>query len=63
MTFIQVDFTKDNVAGEALLQALGSKSIPFTAIFGLGENAQRPVIIRDIYTAEDMEKALKQALP
>ncbi len=62
VTFVKVDFTRDNIDGEALLHALGSKSIPFTAIFGLGEDAQKPIVIRDIYSAEDMEIALQQAL-
>ncbi len=59
---IKVDITRDNVAGEALLHALGSKSIPFTAVFGVGDAAQRPVVIRDIYTQESLESVLQQAL-
>ncbi len=59
---IRVDITRDNVDGEALLHALGSKSIPFTAVFGVGDTAQSPVVIRDIYTQESLENALQQAL-
>ncbi len=58
--FIKVDITRDNHDGEALLHALGSRSIPFTAVFGTGEAAQKPVVLRDIYTQESLEGALQQ---
>ncbi len=61
VSFIRVDFTRDNAHGEALLHALGSKSIPFTAIFGKGSNANRPIVLRDIFSTTDMETALEQA--
>ncbi len=62
LTFVRVDFTRDNAEGEALLHALGSKSIPFTAIFQKGAQAHSPIVIRDIYTTNDLEDALKQSV-
>ncbi len=62
LTLIKVDITRDNAAGEKLLHALGSQSIPLTAVFGLGEKSQNPVVIRDIYGKEDLSMALEQAL-
>ncbi len=59
---IKVDITRNNHAGEALLHALGSRSIPLTAIFGLEESATSPVVIRDIYTKDTLEEALRQTL-
>ncbi len=62
LTFVRVDITQDNVQGEKLLHALGGKSIPLTAIFGMGMTAQNPTVIRDIYSKEDLEQALKHTL-
>ncbi len=62
LRFIKVDITRDNAEGEALLHALGSRSIPFTAVFAPGEAAKKPVILRDIYTKESLDAALEQAL-
>ncbi len=61
IAFVRVDFTRDNAQGEALLHALGSKSIPFTAVFGKGENALSPIVLRDIFSTKDMAIALEQA--
>ncbi len=57
--FIKVDITRNNHEGEALLRALGGKSIPFTALFPAGEHALKPVILRDIYTEETLIQALE----
>ncbi len=62
LTLIKVDITRDNMAGEKLLHSLGSQSIPLTAIFGVGKEAAQPVVIRDIYSVEDLSMALEQAL-
>ncbi len=61
--YIKVDITRNNAAGEALLQALGSRSIPLTALFPMGEGATSPVVLRDIYTEQSLEDALRQAFP
>ncbi len=60
--YVKVDITRDNAAGEAFLHALGSRSIPLTAIFIPGAEANSPVILRDIYTQQSLEGALRQAL-
>ncbi len=61
LQYIKVDITRNHPAGEALLQALGSKSIPLTALFPVGEGANSPVVLRDIYTEQSLEGALRQA--
>ncbi len=63
LTFVRVDLTHDNAAGEALLQALGGSSIPFSAIFGAGLQGQSPIILRDIYTLDALKGALALAFP
>ncbi|MCX8122547.1 MAG: thioredoxin family protein [Spirochaetes bacterium] len=57
----KADITTKNEQAENILQSLGSRSIPFVAIFPQGENFLRPVILRDIYTANDLLKALQKA--
>lgn len=62
LTPIRVDLTRDDASGQTLLKALGSASIPMLAIFPAGSEAGSPVILRDIYTVEQMQGAVKQAL-
>jgi len=59
ITFVRVDLTENNPEGEKLLHALGSRSIPVAAFIGLGENARRPIVLRDIFTASQLENLLK----
>ncbi|MEJ5361944.1 MAG: cytochrome c biogenesis protein CcdA [Spirochaetota bacterium] len=58
----KADITTKNPQAEDLLLQLGSRSIPFVAIFPSGGNFSQPVILRDIYTAKDLLKALQKAL-
>jgi len=58
---IKVDMTYKNKAQEELLKDLGGASIPLLAIFPAGENANAPVVLRDIYTSNDLHLALRQA--
>jgi thiol:disulfide interchange protein DsbD len=58
---LKADFTNENPVAESLLRHLGSRSIPFTAIFA-GDDPYRPLVIRDILDKEEMLKALR-ALP
>ncbi len=58
---IKVDITAPSASGLDLLEQLGSRSIPLTALFPLGENATRPLVLRDIYGSERLEQALQQA--
>ncbi len=70
ITFIQAnsiqvykaDITTKNQQAENILQRLGSRSIPFVAIFPKGDNFSRPIILRDIYTAKDVLNALQKAI-
>ncbi len=59
--FIRVDLTENHPLAEALLQSLGSQSIPLVAIFPAGETSTSPIVIRDLFTANQLEKALGQA--
>ncbi len=62
LTFIQVDLTRNDDIAEALLHELGSKSIPLTAIFATGQDSTKPLIIRDIYSKDDLDRALQKVL-
>lgn len=56
--FIKVDMTERDVEAEALLQALGSRSIPTAAIFEKN-NPTAPLVLRDLFTVNQVEKILK----
>lgn len=60
MELIKVDLTNPDPYAEKLLDALGSKSIPLTALFSRGAKAREPVALRDIYTRENLEKWLSK---
>lgn len=58
LTLMQADLTENNPEAEALLHALGSKSIPVWAIFP--KNApDRPLVLRDLFTPAQLEEALE----
>jgi thiol:disulfide interchange protein DsbD len=59
ITFIKVDLTERNIEGEALLQALGSKSIPAAALFSPGGRQRTPLVLRDLYTRSQLENILR----
>jgi thiol:disulfide interchange protein DsbD len=59
IAFIKVDLTERNVEGEALLQALGSKSIPAAALFTPGKGSASPLVLRDLYTRSQLENILR----
>lgn len=61
MELVRVDLTAPNAFATRLCEALGSKSIPVTALFPAGEEARQPVVLRDVYTAGDLERALERA--
>lgn len=60
LTFVRVDLTGDNPDGTALLRAMGSASIPLLAIIP-AHDPQNPVVLRDLVTPAQVDKALKQA--
>lgn len=58
LTLMQADLTENNPEAEALLHALGSKSIPVLAIFP--KNApESPLVLRDLFTPAQLEDALE----
>lgn len=61
ITYVKVDLTRHNEEGQALLKALGSQSIPVVALFPRGDRAGRPLVLRDLFTTELAESALKEA--
>lgn len=54
---IFADWTHRDPAITELLNKLGSKSIPFTAVFG-GDDYLRPYVIRDIYSLDTILEVL-----
>lgn len=62
LLLIRVDLTRDDPSAQNLLKSLGSASIPMLAVFPVGDSARSPVILRDIYTVEQMRGAVNQAL-
>ena len=58
LRLIKVDLTRPDAEAQALLRAIGSVSIPVTAIFPAGDAAGSPIVLRDLYTAEQLENAL-----
>ena len=54
---IRVDLTRDADAGNALLKALDSTSIPVLALFPKGEKALQPVVLRDLVTPRQLLEA------
>lgn len=61
LALFRVDMTRENPGGEALLRAVGSVSIPVIAVFGKGEDAHAPLVLRDVVTKGQVEAALERA--
>ena len=61
MELVRVDITNANAYAVRLLEALGSKSIPLTALFPAGNEANQPLVLRDVYSAHTLEQALNEA--
>jgi thiol:disulfide interchange protein DsbD len=59
MVFMRVDLTHENERNLALLRALGGAGIPFAALFPAGNARTRPLVLRDLYSAEQLEKAVE----
>ncbi|WP_243358154.1 protein-disulfide reductase DsbD family protein [Fundidesulfovibrio terrae] len=58
---MRVDLTREDPEAMALLRALGSASIPVAAAFPKGEEAKKPVVLRDLFTSGQLGEALKEA--
>lgn len=61
LKLLQADLTEDHPAAQALLQKLGSQSIPIVALFPEGEASSAPLVLRDVFTPSQLEKALQRA--
>ena len=55
------DITLPGSEGEKLMHALGSRSIPFLAVFPPGDRFFNPICLRDIYSPEDVISAVESA--
>jgi thiol:disulfide interchange protein DsbD len=51
---LKADLTRENPPAQMLLRKLGSRSIPFLALFPPGEQFWQPYFLRDIYRAKDV---------
>ncbi|MBO4368953.1 MAG: thioredoxin family protein [Desulfovibrio sp.] len=59
---MKVDLTQADAAATYLLTALGSRSIPLTAIFPKGSNANAPIVLRDIYDTAWLKENFAKAI-
>ncbi|HPS56828.1 MAG TPA: protein-disulfide reductase DsbD family protein [Spirochaetota bacterium] len=57
--FMVADITQKNLPAEEVMSRLGSNSIPFLVVFPPGEGFIKPVCLRDIYSADDVESAVE----
>ena len=55
---LKADLTRENPPAKLLLERMGSRSIPFLAIFPPGERFWHPFFLRDIYHADDVVSVL-----
>lgn len=62
LRLMQVDMTRENPGHLELLRALGSQSIPVVAVFPTGQDSLRPLVLRDLFTAGQMDDALARVL-
>ena len=63
MELVRVDLTRPNAYAVRLLEMLGSKSIPLTALFPAGDGAEKPLVLRDLYTVDNLQRALGETFP
>lgn len=61
VNFLIADITLPGTEGEKLMHALGSRAIPFLAVFPPGEGFVKPLCLRDIYSSEDVINAVESA--
>ncbi len=58
---LKADLTRENPPAKRLLEKMGSRSIPFLALFPPGERFWEPFFLRDIYGAEDVLEVFSMA--
>lgn len=61
IAFMTADVTRKNPDAETLMAKLGSKSIPFLAVFPPGEGFSSPICLRDLYSSDDVVRAVSIA--
>jgi len=61
ISLLVADITRNNTVAEQLLKKLGSRSIPFLAVFPPGGEFSRPLCLRDIYSESDVLSAIAKA--
>ena len=61
ITVFYADITGKGTNGEDLLTRLGGTAVPFLAVFPAGEKFTSPICLRDIYTVNDFEEAVRAA--
>lgn len=59
VVLFKADLTKENPTAESLLEHLGSRSVPFLAIFP-GHDPYNPLIMRDVISRREVLDALEQ---
>ena len=59
--FMVADITGKNPDAERMMRLFKSQAIPLLAIVPPGEDFTRPIILRDIYSEQDVMKALETA--
>lgn len=59
--FMRVDLTKRNPETMDFLRGLGSQSIPVVAFFPAGSESAKPLVLRDLYTAGQLDQAMAEA--
>ncbi len=63
ITLFTADLTRENSAAQDLLRALGSRSIPFLAVFPPGKHFNEPVCLRDLYSKKNVLDAIRLVSP
>ncbi|MGD8915653.1 MAG: thioredoxin family protein, partial [Syntrophobacterales bacterium] len=58
---LKADLTRENPPAKRLLENMGSRSIPFLALFPPGEHFWQPFFLRDIYRARDVLRVFEIA--
>jgi thiol:disulfide interchange protein DsbD len=58
---LKADLTRENPPAKKLLENMGSRSIPFLALFPPGEHFWQPFFLRDIYRARDVLQVFDRA--